>query len=928
MISQTSDSKFFYQSQRIVLGAILFYSVLHFTVGSRLLALSFLGCVLVTMTSFWIEALGYQLLARVMALSAACFALTLSCWLLPQPTGEEFLFACAAIVGPLILGEHRRYSLVIALVIPLIAWGLGRGLGPLPGVEEVPLSLNYMVNRKIDFVASLIISISIIRIYISRLRVVTSQGVFEAQQLQDKYLAAFRAAQNSRDELLQAEAAGRVGTWRYDRAKGESHWSPQMCRNYGLEVNEGPVPLETILSSIHPEDRPQVLAEFERALETGHEYVMRYRIEHPTLGLRWLEARGRPTPPVPNPDFVIGTTSDVTDGVLARERILEQKKQLQAFIRHAPMAVAMMDRELRYMAVSARWGEAYGRSEEELVGQNHLLHFPFDLESKRSVYKMALAGQRLREDEEFVVDRSGSSRWIRWEISPWHLSDGKIGGVILMTKDLTQEHLLRIQLETVVKSTPIVIYECLPNQNWTMTFLSPQIQELTGYPAEELLFDRSLSFSKIIHPEDQARVSDRSEKSLPRGEPYEIQYRIIHRDSSVRWVWERGILDPVTQRLNGVLWDITDQKTLERELAGSQKQIEKFFEISPEPLCILDLHLRPISLNPTFVRLLGYQKEDLVSETLLDRVIPADREKVESGLARLVSTNDPVSFELGFRSKSGQELVLFASLALDSARERIYCAISDLTEQRRSEISLIESSRLATLGEMAGGIAHEINNPLTVITGKTAVLLRQLQSAELDRSKMERDLRKIEETTLRIAKIVKGLRQFSRQVDHEPYVWTSMTQLIEDALSLCAERFRNNGTELIVDCPEDLKVKCRPVQIAQVLLNLLNNAFDATENLSERWVRVRVQPLGERVEIRVVDSGRGIPPDIAKKLMVPFFTTKEVGKGTGLGLSISAGIAQDHRGRLVYDDSGTHTQFLLDLPTDPEVSQITTARSA
>jgi C4-dicarboxylate-specific signal transduction histidine kinase len=117
---------------------------------------------------------------------------------------------------------------------------------------------------------------------------------------------------------------------------------------------------------------------------------------------------------------------------------------------------------------------------------------------------------------------------------------------------------------------------------------------------------------------------------------------------------------------------------------------------------------------------------------------------------------------------------------------------------------------------------------------------------------------------------------------------------------------------------EDGQVNCRPTQLSQVLLNLLSNAFDAVSALSEKWVRLTVTQEEQKLIIKVIDSGNGIPSDIAEKIMQPFFTTKVIGKGTGLGLSISRGIIESHEGALFYDPSEKNTTFVIELPIHKE----------
>ncbi len=222
---------------------------------------------------------------------------------------------------------------------------------------------------------------------------------------------------------------------------------------------------------------------------------------------------------------------------------------------------------------------------------------------------------------------------------------------------------------------------------------------------------------------------------------------------------------------------------------------------------------------------------------------------------------------------------------------------------------------MASLGEMASGIAHEINNPLAIITAKTAHLMKVLEAGTVDPLSARKDLVRIQQTAYRIASIVKGLRAFSRSADRDPFAAVSLDNLINDTLSLCHERFKNSGVELILRDIPNVSIDCRGSQISQVLLNLLNNAFDVVQALPAKWVSLSVAELpSEKIQFSVTDSGNGISPDIVEKLMQPFFTTKDVGKGTGLGLSIARGIIEDHGGQIYYDKTSANTRFVFELP--------------
>lgn len=249
---------------------------------------------------------------------------------------------------------------------------------------------------------------------------------------------------------------------------------------------------------------------------------------------------------------------------------------------------------------------------------------------------------------------------------------------------------------------------------------------------------------------------------------------------------------------------------------------------------------------------------------------------------------------------------------VDEKTESLERSLKDL---KHAQAQLITSSKLAALGEMAGGVAHEINNPLAVIHSR-ARHIQKVLAANPPKVDSANEFAKIIETTSdRIALIVRGLKTFSRSGENDPFERCDINDILIDTLSLCSERLRLHGIDLTFEGPTGpLEIQGRAVQISQVLLNLLNNAHDAVENLSEKWVRISLSDLGEKIRISVTDSGKGIPPDVRDKIMQPFFTTKPVGKGTGLGLSVSRGIVDEHQGTLTLDDNAPNTRFVLELP--------------
>jgi len=260
--------------------------------------------------------------------------------------------------------------------------------------------------------------------------------------------------------------------------------------------------------------------------------------------------------------------------------------------------------------------------------------------------------------------------------------------------------------------------------------------------------------------------------------------------------------------------------------------------------------------------------------------------------------------------KSGGELQVLAALRDITLRKQLE---EDLESTRAQAIA---SARLSALGMMAGGIAHEINNPVGIIHAMASDLTEIAKEGSITPETVSRKGKVIRQTAERIARIVRSLRQISREGGSDPMRPTPLAKIVAETLEICRAKFENNNVELFLPhaIPE-VSVPCREVQIAQALLNLLQNAFDAVvEQNGERWVRLEVENGDDTVALSVIDSGPGIPRELRSHIGEPFFTTKPVGKGTGLGLSLSKTIAEDHGGSLEYSDDHGRTRFSLVLP--------------
>ncbi len=354
------------------------------------------------------------------------------------------------------------------------------------------------------------------------------------------------------------------------------------------------------------------------------------------------------------------------------------------------------------------------------------------------------------------------------------------------------------------------------------------------------------------------------------------------------------------------------------KIRSRDRYFKALIENAQDIVTVMDLTGKLLFESPSIRKVLGYEPDELIGKNGLELVHPEDFPAVAQAFQRTIQNpGQKVSVEFRFHHKNGS-WVFLESVAVNFSQDRnirgVIVNSRDISENKKAQEELefqrvraAQASKMASLGEMASGIAHEVNTPLGVIIGRAEQLKGMVNSQNPDLKQIGVCAEGIQEMTLRIAKIIRSLRAFSRDASHDPFVRTQLSAVVDDVVAICSERFRNNGVKLEVGKVPDLAFDCRGPEIAQVLLNLLNNAFDAVREagVKEKKVSLMVSSENESVFLKVKDSGPGIPEGLREKIFEPFFTTKEIGKGTGLGLSICKGIVDSHGGEIsVLNETG------------------------
>jgi PAS domain S-box-containing protein len=250
----------------------------------------------------------------------------------------------------------------------------------------------------------------------------------------------------------------------------------------------------------------------------------------------------------------------------------------------------------------------------------------------------------------------------------------------------------------------------------------------------------------------------------------------------------------------------------------------------------------------------------------------------------------------------------------------ILVSFSDLTivkknqeKKDQDQAQMAMNARLSSMFAVAGGIAHEINNPLGIIIPHLHILEKKIKADTFDKEVFLNSIQKMTVSAHRVTDIVSGLLTLSKRADELPMVTVSLTEILGNTLKLCRESLKQQDINLIIDEIPNAEIKCRGVQISQVILNLLNNASDAIADQKEKWIHFSFKETNDDVYVSVCDSGPPISDITKERMMEPFFTTKEVGKGTGLGLSVSKAVIEEHGGLLYLDKSAANTCFVIQL---------------
>ncbi len=399
------------------------------------------------------------------------------------------------------------------------------------------------------------------------------------------------------------------------------------------------------------------------------------------------------------------------------------------------------------------------------------------------------------------------------------------------------------------------------------------------------------------------------EKTFQDGQSYAAEERGINKDGTESyWIVKTSpIFDEAGEIVAAmeISLDITERRQLEIDLERSERKYHATFNNIPNPVFVLDKHsLEILDGNHSVTNVYEYNVEELVGRSFLDLFAADERDDFAF---KLVTAT--VLQQARQKTKSGKFLWVNIRVSPSeyAGREVLLVTTSDITKRLEAEQQLIQASKMATLGEMATGIAHELNQPLSVIKTASSFCLKKIHQGQLPQMDvLETLVEKVDNNADRATKIIHHMRQFARKAE-TVLSHVHLHTVLESAFDIFSQQLKVRG--IAVDwqlAPELPKIMADPGRLEQVFINLLINARDAITakllppagGIANDRIVITTRQQDARVVCEVCDSGIGLPEGMAERLFEPFFTTKEPGKGTGLGLSISYGIVKECGGTI------------------------------
>lgn len=610
--------------------------------------------------------------------------------------------------------------------------------------------------------------------------------------------------------------------------------------------------------------------------------------------------------------------------------------EISRFIEQAPMAVAMFDRDMRYVAVSSRWLVERG-VDKSIIGRRAYELYPDISQEWRDLHQRALAGETLLRDEDRLATPHGEIDWVRWELRPWRKKTGEIGGIVIYAENITprktaeealKQSSQRLALAQSAAHIGIWDWNLVTGAAWVNEeyhFLCNLAPEST--PSYE-------SFLAQVAPEDRDAYGAAIEDALSGRAEIDTECRIVGAlDGKLRWLRSKGriLFDEGGRPLRGMgaLWDITAIKQAQQALLEkSEARYRRIVETSMEGICLIDDEAQILFVNPRMAELLGSNPENMPGQPFIEYIDVAWRGAAQQRMASRDASAPAQEFK--FRRDDGSEL--WALLSCRPIYEGVdyvgsLVMIMDFTEQKRLQDELQASFRQLKesdrrKNEFLATLAHELRNPLATISLAVEKLEAHLQPGVIAAQDDQAALTRVKRQTRHLSRLVDELVQVSRinsgKIDLHREVCDLVT-LIPEALAFAQPRIDEKNIELIVSLPATpLLVFADPVRLVQVFGNLLDNAAKFTD--SGGRIEVHAKADGASALVIVRDNGVGLAADQLSSAFELFRQMKHGrdrnSEGLGIGLALARRLVELHGGQVLAksEGAGRGSDFSVRLP--------------
>ena len=612
----------------------------------------------------------------------------------------------------------------------------------------------------------------------------------------------------------------------------------------------------------------------------------------------------------------VTSVRDITERKKIETALIESEEKYRNVVELAKDGICIIQNKLvKYC--NPRLAEMWGGTVEEIQDTpfSNFLH-PQALKTVVERYNRRMAGEQIASHyETSLKPRQGGKLEVELNVATLEYlgQDAEIA----IIHDITE----RKQIETAIRESEEkyrTIFESvndiivLLDINGMILDVNSRLTEIGGYDRKELIGKNTSELTHVIDEKNMAVVVGNLQKAM--SGPGIITYHVemIKKNREPIDLEINGIPLKKDGRLVGVLAilrDITERNKSELQIREQKALTDRILESTPNAVAVVGQDRRIIIANKAFEDIFKLAPHEAAGKNIAE-IIPTSHviDTISQVLAGVKS-----QFKIEFRIKqSGTEIVLVADI-IRMQKNEVLAMLRDVTEDREIQERLYLTDRLASVGEMAAGIAHELNNPLTGVVALSQLLLESDIPAE-----MREDLEAISKEGRRAATIVKNLLSFARS--HVMSIQTiDINAIIKEVLSLRAYEHKVNNIQVVTNLATDLPaIMADPFQMQQVFLNLVLNAEQAMiESQGKGVLTVSAEKQHDAIKITFADDGPGIPPEIMNRIFDPFFTTKDVGKGTGLGLSICYGIVTNQGGRIyAQNQRGKGATFVVELPVN------------